>query len=337
MKLKNPLILTLLLILSGLFVYLFIFSAEEKEKLTEDDYRKAFQHHYKIFAAKVPAQISFAGEEVPVDRFDVRESLDRELTVNSYWHSNTQLMFKRAFRYFPVIDSILEKNNIPKDFRYLAMIESGLQNVVSPAGATGIWQIMKGTGRDYGLEINNQVDERYHLAKATEAACKYLRKAKDKFGTWTMAAAAYNMGRAATSRRIMEQKTESYYDMYLNRETARYVYRILAVKTIYESPTEYGFYFRKEDFYPPLNTYETRVDSSNIDLVEFAQQQEIPYKILKLLNPWLRSDKLSNSAGKTYAIKLPKENGLNYSTIMTPYKDDQQVFNDTLLIKQIYQ
>lgn len=325
------------MVLSGLVTHLFIFSAEEKESLTEDDYRKAFHQHYKIFAAKVPSQIAFAGEEVPVDRFDVRESLDRELTVNSYWHSNTQLMFKRAFRYFPVIDSILEKNNIPEDFRYLAMIESGLQNVVSPAGATGIWQIMKNTGKDYGLEINDQVDERYHLVKATEAACKYLQKAKNRFGTWTMAAAAYNMGRAATSRRVMEQKTENYYEMYLNPETARYVYRILAVKTIYENPTEYGFYFRKEDFYPPLNTYKTTVDSNEVDLVKFAQEEEIPYKILKMLNPWLRSDELSNSNGKTYTIKLPRENGLNYSTIMSPYNNDQQVFNDTLLIKQIYQ
>lgn len=335
MKTKNWLIFFALIALSAISIYLFVFSAEEKTELTDSDYRKAFHKHYKIFAAKVPDSLSFAGESVPINRYDIRESLDRELLVNSYWHSNSQLMFKRAFRYFPVIDSVLSANNIPADFRYLAMIESGLQNVVSPAGATGIWQIMKGTGIDYGLEINNQVDERYHLVKATETACMYLKEAKERFGTWTLAAASYNMGKGATSRELNRQKTDNYYDLYLNAETARYVFRILAVKTIYESPTEYGFYFRKKDFYPPLKTKVFKTDSTNIDLIDLSGYLNISYKVLKLLNPWLRSDRLTNRSEITYEIKIPQKDGLNYSRIMQPYEDDQQIFNDTLLVEQI--
>ncbi len=336
MKLKRWLLIPALILSGAALIYLFSNSTEKNDKITEDEYRRAFHRHYKIFAAQMPANLNFAGEKVPLNRFDVREGLDRELLVNSYWHSNTQLMFKRAFRYFPVIDSVLKANNIPDDFRYLAMIESGLQNVVSPAGASGFWQIMKSTGIDYGLEINHQVDERYHLIKATEAACRYLQEAKERFGSWTLAAASYNMGRGATARELNEQQVDNYYDMYLNPETARYVFRILAVKTIYEKPTHYGFYFRKKDFYPPLITKTVETSQSNINLVEFATTHGMPYKILKLLNPWLRSDRLSNPRGNTYQITVPAENGLLYSTIMNPFEDDQLIFNDTLLIKQIY-
>lgn len=336
MKFKNLIIFVLLAIISAGIVYLFSFSDEKKDSVTEDEYREAFRDQYKIFSVQIPDDLTLAGENVPLDRFDVREGLDRELTVNTYWHSNTHLMFKRAFRYFPVIDSVLEAQNIPKDFRYVAMIESGLQNVVSPAGATGIWQIMKSTGRDHGLEINGEVDERYHLVKATEVACDYLKKAKKRFDSWTLAAASYNMGRGATARELREQKADNYYDLYLNKETARYVYRILAVKTIYENPTQYGFYFRKKDFYPPLHTYTVAVDSSNIDLVNFAKENDIPYKILKYLNPWLRRDNLPNRYEKTYKIKLPREDGLKYSKIMEPYKNDQKIFNDTLSVQQIH-
>ncbi len=336
MKLKNWILIPLFILTGAGMIYLFSNSTGKKEQLTEDEYRNAFRRHYKIFAAQIPSQLDFAGEKVPLNRFDVREGLDRELLVNSYWHSNTQLMFKRAFRYFPIIDSVLKANNIPVDFRYLAMIESGLQNVVSPTGASGFWQIMKGTGIDYGLEITLQVDERYHLIKSTEAACKYLQEAKERFGSWTLAAVAYNMGNGATTKQLYEQQVNNYYDMYLNPETARYIFRILAVKTIYEKPTQYGFYFRKKDFYPPLITNTVKTSETDINLVEFSKIHGIPYKILKLLNPWLRSDRLLNPSGKTYRITVPQENGLLYSTIMDPFEDDQLIFNDTLLIKQIY-
>lgn len=336
MKIKNILFFIALSAIAVALIYLLSSSTDEKERLSENDYRKAFHRHYKIFAAKMPEKVAFAGEAAPLDRFDVREGLDRELLVNSYWHSNTMLMFKRSFRYFPVIDSILVKENIPLDFRYLAMIESGLQNVVSPAGARGFWQIMKGTAIDHGLEVSHQVDERYHLEKATRAACEYLRQAKEQFGSWTLAAASYNMGRGATARELKEQKADNYYDLYLNPETARYIYRILAVKTIYENPTQYGFYFRKKDFYPPLKTKEIETDSTNINLVDYAKSFGTSYKVFKMLNPWLRSDQLSNRYSKTYKIRVPEENGLNYSEIMKPWAEDQSIFNDTLSVKQIY-
>ncbi|MFO8055607.1 MAG: lytic transglycosylase domain-containing protein, partial [Bacteroidales bacterium] len=280
MTLKRVLIFIVFLVLTAGLVYLFSFSTEQEPTLTDDDYRQAFHRNYKVFVARMPDEIDFAGEEVPLDRFDVREGLDRELLVNSYWHSNTQLMFKRAFRYFPVIDSILAVYDMPADFRYLAMIESGLQNVVSPAGARGFWQFMKGTATELGLEINAQVDERYHLEKSTVAACKYLREAKERFGSWTLASAAYNMGSSRTGRVLEDQQEDNYYDLYLNPETARYVYRILAVKTIYGSPREYGFYFREKDFYPPLETKTVETDSTEIDLVDFAKSHGVSYKIL---------------------------------------------------------
>lgn len=335
MKWKNWLIFSLIALISAGVVFFFSFSEDRKAKLDKGEYREAFREQYKIFAVEIPDEVDFAGEEAPLDRFDVREGLDRELTVNTYWHSNTHLMFKRAFRYFPVIDSILKTKNVPEDFRYVAMIESGLQNVVSPAGAHGMWQIMKSTGRENGLEINDEVDERYRLAKATKVACDYLKKGKKRFGTWTLAAATYNMGRGSVARELKEQKVDNYYDLYLNKETARYIYRILAVKTIYENPTKYGFYFRKKDFYPPLKTKTVSVNSSEIDLVDFAREHDISYKILKLLNPWLRSDHLSNRNNKTYQIKLPKEDGLKYSEIMDHYRNNQDIFHDTLSVQQL--
>lgn len=346
MNLKQIILFIAIVLLAGAMLFLFSFnsdnpqSAGEEEEVhsssLEDPYYQAFNRHYKIFSVPVPDHLDFAGEEVPLDRYDIYESLDRELLVNTYWHSNTQLMFKRAFRYFPVFDSILDANDVPRDFRYLAMIESSLANVVSPAGARGIWQIMRGTAAELGLEVSLEVDERYHLEKATEAACKYLKDSRRRFGSWTLAAAAYNMGNTATARVINDQKTNNYYDLLLNPETARYMFRILAVKTIYENPTRYGFYFREKDFYPPLKTYTVDVDSSGIDLVDFALDHDIPYKILRRLNPWLRSNKLTNAAGKTYSIKLPKENGLNYSVILEPYRNNHNIFNDTISVQQIH-
>ncbi len=346
MKLKQAFLFIAILLLAGTVVFLFSFNTNKREApaeegglpagVAEEQYRQAFNRHYKIFSVPMPDHIEFAGEVVPLDRFDIHESLDRELLVNTYWHSNTQLMFKRAFRYFPVFDSILDANGVPRDFRYLAMIESSLANVVSPAGARGIWQIMKGTAAELGLEVSLEVDQRYHLEKSTVAACKYLKDSKKRFGSWTLAAAAYNMGNTATARVVSDQKTNNYYDLYLNPETARYMFRILAVKTIYENPTKYGFYFREKDFYPPLKTYNVDVDSSGIDLVDFALAHDIPYKVLKQLNPWLRSNKLTNSAGNTYSIKLPLENGLNYSALLEPYRGKHTIFNDTLSVQQIH-
>lgn len=274
---------------------------------SDTSYQGLINANYHVYALPIPGSLDFAGEEVPLDKQVVRESLDRELLVNTYWHSSTFLSMKRANRWFPVIEEILAANDIPDDFKYLCMIESGLDNVVSPAGASGFWQFMSSTGKGYGLEINGNVDERYHVVKATEAACQYLQDAYDKLGSWTLAAAAYNMGKAGVTNSMDHQLVGSYYDLHLNSETARYVYRILALKMIMTTPANYGFTCGTAHLYGPYRTVSIEVDSSITDLPSFAISQGTTYKIIKLLNPWLRGDDLHNSAGKIYEILLPAD------------------------------
>lgn len=251
-----------------------------------------------------PKTMVFANEEVPLKNIDVAERLDRELIVNTYWHSQTILFHKRATRWFPVIEPILKEENVPDDFKYLTVIESGLDNVVSPAGARGFWQFMKSTANSYNLEVNDNIDERYNVEKATRAACTYLKNAKDKFGSWTLAAASYNMGIAGLENRMNQQKCTSYYDLLLNEETARYVYRIIAAKQIMTNSEIYGFEFIDDDLYEPYSYSIVKVDSTVNDLTSFAINQGINYKILKLLNPWLRTNQLPNPNNKTYEIKI---------------------------------
>lgn len=291
------------LLLAAIVIFLFSFwkSAEEPET----EYIEAFQNNYSIYALPIPDDLSFAGEEVPISQTDILERFDRELLVNTYWQSQTMLFFKRANRWFPVIEPILEANDIPNDFKYLALIESGFMNVVSPAGATGFWQILEGTGRELGLEVNRQIDERYHVEKATLAACKYLLNAKERFGSWTLAAAAYNIGNARLNRILETQRVSNYYDLYLNEETSRYVFRILAVKNIFSDPKAAGFHFRPEDLYQPYQFFTLEVDTTIADLVDFAQRYNTTYKELRNLNPWLRDYVLPNRSRKIYQIKIP--------------------------------
>ena len=237
--------------------------------------------------------------------------MDRELLVNTYWQSNGLLLFKRAHKYFPVIEPILKEHGIPDDFKYLAVIESGLQNVKSPAGASGFWQIMKTTGRENGLEVNANVDERYHLEKATRVACRYLKDAKEKLGSWTNAAAAYNAGNAGISRRLKAQQVSNYYDLLLGQETGRYLFRIIALKEIMSHPDKYGFNFRTKDLYKNIPTTSVNVDYPIEDLAAFAKEKNINYKILKIHNPWLREPKLNNKSGKLYTIDLPEKGFYN--------------------------
>lgn len=289
-----------------LFVVIKLFNYAFSSKNMDDPaYQKMFNEHYRIFSLNLPASANFAGEKVPLEILDVREKLDRELMVNTYWQSNTLLLHKRANRYFAVIEPILKKHGIPEDFKYLALIESGLENVVSPAGAAGFWQLMKASAGEYGLEVNDKIDERYNLKKSTEAACRYLKDAYRTFGSWTMAAASYNLGKDGLYRQLKKQKVNNYYDLLLNSETARYVYRIVAVKEILNNSTKYGYIFRKSDLYPPIPTKEIRVDSTVSDLAAFSQQYNLNYKILKMLNPWLRDNILPNKSGKTYFIEIP--------------------------------
>lgn len=265
---------------------------------------------YKIKAPKVPTNIQFAGERIPMENFDVYERVDRELLVNMYWHSATILAFKRANRWFSVIEPILKKNNIPDDFKYMAVIESNLSNVVSPAGATGFWQLMEAAAKQYGLEVTKEVDERYHVEKSTEAACRYLRNSYAQFGSWITAAASYNMGLAGVDRQLGRQQAGNYFNLVLNEETSRFVARIIAVKQIFENPQRYGFYLDDDDLYPPLKTTEETVSGSIDNLADFARSYGINYKILKMYNPWLRDNVLKNPGGKTYTIKLPEKGSI---------------------------
>lgn len=269
------------------------------------DYERSFQRHYGVYAIPLPEELSFAGEEVPLHVTDVRERFDRELLVNTYWQSQTLLFFKRANRWFPVIEPILHAHGVPDDFKYLALIESGLMNVVSPAGAAGYWQILEGTGRELGLEVNAQIDERYHVEKATVAACRYLLDAKRRFGSWTLAAAAYNIGNARLNRILAAQKADNYYDLHLNEETSRYVFRILAIKTIFSDPVAAGFHFREKDLYQPYHYFTLEVDTTIRSLVDFALLYNTNYKELRILNPWMRDYELPNRSRKNYQIKIP--------------------------------
>lgn len=262
---------------------------------------------YNVYAVDLPTEVDFAGEKAPLHIPDVRERLDRELLVNTYWQSNGLLFIKRANRYFPVIERILKENGVPDDFKYLALIESGLQDVVSPAGASGFWQFMKAAAKENGLEITDQVDERYHLEKATKAACDYLKKSKKSMGSWTLAAAAYNAGNTGVYNQLTAQKVTDYYDLWLNSETSRYVFRILAIKEIMKNPTQYGFNFESKDLYVEIPTYQVEVKESIDDLALFAQKYGVNFKELKLHNSWLRSNKLTVTAGKSYVIKIPKK------------------------------
>lgn len=253
-------------------------------------------------------EFSFAGEALPMDNFDVRERLDRELNSNTYFHSNTLLNLKKAYKYFPTIERILAEEDVPEDLKFIAVAESSLSNATSPAGAKGFWQFMKGTGAEMGLEINSEVDERYHLEKATRAACKYLKRLKDRHGSWSLVAAAYNMGSSRLKSELEKQRASSYYDLNLNAETMRYVFRIVALKTIMEDPGAFGFYLETEDKWQPLpDAYEIEVAGAIENLGDFANKYGTTYRMIKVYNPWLRSSKLTNSRRKSYIVKVPRQ------------------------------
>jgi hypothetical protein len=296
------------------------FSSEEGEKSLFFD---QFKKDYKIHALKLPDTLYFAGEKVPMEYFDVRESLDRELLVNTYWQSHTLLYIKRANRYFPKLEKVLEEHNIPEDFKYIPLIESDMTNAVSPAGATGFWQFMKGTAKDYGLEVSKEVDERYNLEKSTVAACKYFKKAYEKFGNWTLAAASFNVGKSAIAEQIEVQDVDSYYNLLSNTETGKYVYRILAVKLILENPEKYGFHLDEQDLYHPIPTKKIKLDSSVENFADYAEKLGLNYKMLKYFNPWLRKPYLHNKGNKTYWISIPENDTYrNYHQSKSLAKDE---------------
>lgn len=259
----------------------------------------------KYFAIKLPKELDFAGEAVPLNDFEVRERLDRELLVNTYWHSSTLQNLKLAHRWFPVIEKILAQNNLPDDFKYVALAESGLRNVTSPSHAEGFWQFLAETGKQYGLRINGEIDERYDVEKATVAATKYFKEAQSKFNNWTLTAASYNAGMGSIANSLQYQKASSYYDLYLSQETYRYIFRILAMKVIYENTEKFGFMLDEEDLYQPLSYKTVEVSSSVSNLADFAISSGTNYKMLKYYNPWLQSTSLTVKQGEHFTIKLP--------------------------------
>lgn len=264
-------------------------------------------------SVEIPEKMTFAGEEIILDRYDKRERMDRELNSFTYFHSTTLLLFKRANRIFPIIEPILKSQGIPDDLKYLAVIESNLDwRAVSPASAVGLWQIMQSTGRENGLEVRTDVDERYNIEKSTIAACKYLKAAYSKYGSWSAAAMAYNGGQARITNALSSQQAEEALDLWLVEETTRYYYRMLAIKQIFEQPRQYGFVINPEHLYKPMEFKKVTVTNTIPNLVTFAKQNNITYAQLKDFNSWLRSDKLNNSSGKTYTILIPTQEDLYY-------------------------
>ena len=291
------------LIFIVLFVFIFFsFVTKNHHNLPSSD--------YNVYALPMPKKLDFSGENVPLNISDVRERMDRELLVNTYWQSNGFLLFKRAHKYFPIIEPILKSNGIPDDFKYLALIESGFEYKVSPSVAAGFWQIMKSTAKEFGLEVNQNVDERNNLILSTKVACEYLLKAKERFGSWTLAAASYNAGMNGIATELKRQSVDNYYDMLLSQETGRYVFRILALKEITNNPMRYGFNYTDTDLYNYPPTFSVEIDTAVSDLVQFANGFGINYKQLKIHNPWLRETFLNNKSRKKYTIEIPKINGV---------------------------
>ena len=260
----------------------------------------------------LPAQVNFCGQPIDLSRYDRREGLDRELCSFTYLHATTMLLFKRANRFFPIIEPILKRNGVPDDFKYLAVIESHLDpKASSVVRATGMWQFMEATGRQYGLAITATVDERSHVEKSTVAACKYLKEAYAKYGSWMNVAASYNAGMGRISGEQSRQDVDDAMDMWLVEETLRYPYRILAVKLIFESPYQYGFVINPQMLYKPIRTRDVPVKSDIADLSAFARSQGVTYADLKRFNPWLRDRKLI-TGGKTFVIQIPDPDDIFY-------------------------
>ncbi len=298
---------------------IFVFATYKED--ADETYRKALQADYRIYTPVLPDTLTLCGEPVPLELYYVREALDRELTSNMFWHSNMLGLMKRSARYFPTIERILKENGLPEDLKYLCVIESGLAPVKSPAGANGYWQFMPATGRSYNLEITDEIDMRNHLELSTQAACTHLKDLYRRFGSWSLAAAAYNLGENGVARRMEKQDIANYYDLKTPNETTRYVFRILAMKLIMQSPQDYGFYLRECDLYRPVPTREVKLSGQNVDLYAFAKANGSNYKMLRDLNPWLQTDRLKNKSNKTYTVVLPTANGTKQSVVNSKQND----------------
>ncbi len=287
--------------LSGIIFCLLIFVSFSSKDTSLGSF---FELPQQIKAVNLDKKFDFAGEVVPIN-VDTKERLDRELSVNAYWQSTTLLNIKMSFKYFPIVERILKEQGVPDDFKYLAIAESGLRNVTSSASAKGFWQFMKPAAMEMGLEISDEVDERLHLEKSTMAACSYVKQMYKRFGTWTNVAGAYNVGPTSFARSLAEQKETSYYDLNINEETSRYLFRIIAIKEIVKNPSDFGYYLEDEHKYQPQNLKDIKITSSIPSLTDFAHENGLTYRMLKFYNPWLISSKLTVLPGKEYTIKVP--------------------------------
>lgn len=324
-SLRFILFVTLSLSVGVALSFLFMKARPYDESVNDDVlYKEMLRNHYQIYAPSIPEELSFLGVDVPLDNYLVREALDKELMTNMYLHGSTFQILKRSTRYFPIIEPILKSQGLPDDLKYLCVAESSLNQALSGTGAAGFWQFMKPTAIEYGLEVNNEVDERYHIEKSTYAACQYL---KDRYARlnndWILTCASYNLGENGLRRRMENQKIHSYWNLQLPTETSRYVFRIIALKLIMEQPEDYGFRLRDKDCYPPLLTRKITIDSSISNVYDFARSLNVSYKVLRSYNPWLRGEKLTNTTNKTYTFQLPEENGLSWKYL----RKHQEHFN----------
>ncbi len=309
MKLKY--IITAIALIAISFTALFLSSLKENALSPEERKRGV---PFATTSVDIPSSVEFCSQKVDLTRFDMRERYDREINSFTYLHSTTMLLIKKANRYFPIIEPILQENNIPDDFKYLAVIESSLdERAISKAKAVGLWQFMEDTGRIYGLEINTQVDERYHIVKSTQAACRYLSDAYRKYGDWVSVAASYNGGMGRISSELSKQQVDSAFDLLLVEETSRYVFRIMAMKEIFSNPYKYGFILKKENLYPTIETQTVKVSQDILDFADFARKYDINYYLLKTFNPWLRDRGLKTN-GRTYLIDIPVKENMYYDT-----------------------
>lgn len=272
----------------------------------------------EVYCPEVPASVKLCGKTIDLDRTDMYERYDRELSSIVYTHGNTMLIIKRANRYFPEIAPILRANGVPEDLLYLACVESSLNpRAYSPAKAAGFWQFIPSAAKEYGLEVNDEVDERYNLEKATAAACRYLKKAYGRYGDWPSAMAAYNGGQARISRELDAQDADTSLDLYLAEETTRYPYRVMAMKTVLENPAKYGFRLRDNQLYQPHKFKTVEVSGPVEDWPTWAKEHGITYSVLREENPWIRAKKLTNKAGKTYKVRIPEAKSMSRRTAGT--------------------
>ena len=326
MKKKNKTFIfsTLAVVLSTVAIAMQIFVFATHRRSEDEKYAEMLKEHFHNFAAPVPQSVEFCGQKVPLNNTFVTEALDRELSYLTYQHATTFLILKRAFRYFPLIEPVLKQNNVPDDLKYLAVAESSLNNAVSPAKAEGFWQFMPTTAKEYGLIVNAEYDERYNIEKSAAAACRYLKGSYSRLKDWPLACAAYNCGEGGIKARMNEQKVNNYWDLALNTETARYVYRIIAYKIIMQDPQAYGFYIRKADCHQPLEYDTVTIDSTINDFYSFAKQIGTEYKYFRMANPELQAKKLTNKEKKKYQFKVPSSRSYDWQYLIkkldTPYE-----------------